>query len=79
MFYCALNINVQKIVAFLTAKALPLRGIGAHAIEALWSVLCPFAQYFFKIKVIKNYKNRLRLAKVIVKYRLPRFLLTTVE
>jgi len=75
LFSFAMNVNEQRIIAFLTEKCCYLNLRSAVRTQLRWcgkftTVACRISS---RIKWYKNYKNRLRLAKVIVKNRLPRF------
>ena len=75
LFSFAMNVNEQRIIAFLTEKCCYLNLRSKVHTQLRW---CGKFYYscmynFFMIKWYKNFKNRLRLAKVIVKNILPHF------
>ena len=77
LFSFAVNVNEQRIIAFLTEKCCYLNLWSKVGTQLRWcgtvnftTVACRISS---RLKWYKNYKNRLRLAKVIVKNKMLHF------
>ena len=72
-----MNVNEQRIIAFLTEKCCYLNLRSKVHTQLRWcgKFYHSPCRISSRLKWYKNYKNRLRLAKVIVKTKLPRFFL----
>ena len=77
-----MNVNEQRIIAFLTEECCYLNFLRSKVRTQLrwcgkfYSIACRISS---RLKWYKNYKNRLRLAKVIVKNKMSRFMVHCVE
>ena len=80
LFPFAVNVNEQRIITFLTEKCCYLNLRSKVRTQLRWcgKFYCSRMQNFCMIKMIWNYKNRIRLAKVIVKNKMSHFLWFTV-
>ena len=81
LFCFAVNVNEQRIIAFLTEKCCFFINLRSKVrtqgeVVNFTTVACRISS---RLKWYKNYKNRLRLTKVIVRNKMSRFLWFTVS